>query len=186
MEVKLSEIQPYNIVYGMDKIFKKKAEKIQEVTPEIQEIANRMVKTMYFEQAVGIGANMVGILQNIIVVDTRENGENNLYVMINPEIISKSDEIQKFEEASLSFPGIVADIQRPRKIKVKYQDLEGKYQELEADGFLSSVIQHEMDYLIGKTYLDHLSKMKRDTLIRKMEKHIRLHPPHVHGAGCSH
>lgn len=182
----IDNAQPFNVVYGMNKIFKQKAQKIDKITDEVKEIAVRMAKTMYFEQAVGVGANMVGVLKRIIVVDIRESDEQKLYIMINPEILSASKEKQVFEEASLCFPGIAANIERPRDIKVKYQDIDGKEHQIEASGFLSSVIQHEMDYLDGKIFLDYLSKMKRDTLIRKMEKHMRLHPPHIHGEGCRH
>lgn len=182
----MDDLQPLNLVYGMNKIFKQKAEPINEINDEIREIGMRMAKTMYFEQAVGVGANMVGVLKRIIVVDTRESDEQRLYIMINPEITEFSKEKQVFEEASLCFPGISANIERPKHIKVKYQDLDGKHHEIDANGFLSSVIQHEIDYLNGVTFLDYLSKVKRDTLIRKMDKHLRLHPPHIHGASCKH
>jgi peptide deformylase len=182
----MENTQPLNLIYGMNKIFKQKAEPVDQITDEIREVANSMAKTMYFEQAVGVGANMVGVLKRIIVVDIREDNENNLFIMINPEITDFSKEKQVFEEASLCFPGIAANVERPKEIHVKYQDLEGKNHELDASGFLSSVIQHEVDYLDGKIFLDHLSKIKRDTLIRKMEKHQRLHPPHVHGKNCRH
>ena len=106
--------------------------------------------------------------------------------MVNPEITEISKETQTFEEASLSFPGISAKITRPKKIKVKYLDYEGRKQLLEADNFLSTVVQHEIDYLDGKIFLDYLSKMKRDMLINKMKKHIKNHPPHIHTSSCSH
>ncbi len=106
--------------------------------------------------------------------------------MINPEIVEFSEDFSEHEEASISFPGISAVIKRPAKIKVKYLDLDSKSQLLEADGFLACVIQHEIDYLNGIVFLDHLSKLKRDMLMKKMIKFIKNHPPHVHGAHCNH
>lgn len=89
-------------------------------------------------------------------------------------------------ERSLSFPGIEAPITRSKAIKINYLDYHGNKQELEAQDFLATVIQHEVDYLNGKVFLDHLSKLKRDTLLKKMLKYIKMHPPHVHGSSCRH
>lgn len=144
-----------------------------------------MLDTMYFEGAVGLGANMVGIKTRIVVIDLRSE-DSRPYVMINPKITYFSKEKADFEEASISFPGISAVISRPEKIKVSYQDIEGIYCDIDADGFLARVIQHEVDYLDGKVFLDYLSKLKQDMLIKKMQKYIKNHPPHVHGAHCHH
>ena len=174
-----------SIVYAPHPIFKQKAKSIDKIDDLIRQFANDMLDTMYFENAVGIGANMLGIDQRIIVVDIKQ-AASKTYVMINPEIIETSTEIIEHEEASLSFPGISALIKRPSKIKVKYLDIDNKEQILEAEGFLARVILHENDYLNGITYLDHLSKMKRDILTTKMIKYIKHNPPHVHGKHCNH
>ncbi len=174
------------IVYAPNKIFKEQAYEVAKVDDAVRATVDKMVATMYVEGARGLGANMVGILQRIAVVDLQENDMRDPMVLINPEIIWYSEETQVFQEASLSFPGIDAEVRRPKAIKVKYLDYDGKQQELEAEGFLATVIQHEVDYLDGTVFLDHLSKLKRDTLLKKMEKYIKMHPPHVHGAGCSH
>lgn len=175
-----------NIIRAPNPIFKQKAKLVVKVNDKIRQLADDMLETMYFEGAVGLGGNMVGIEQQIIVLDLRENNVEKPYIMINPEIIDFSTETSKFEEASLSFPGISAQIERPSKIKVKYLDMDDAEQLLEADGFLARVIMHEMDYLHGKVFLDYLSKLKQDMLIKKMLKHIKHHPPHVHGAHCNH
>ena len=112
---------------------------------------------------------MVGALKRVIVTDVSETTPNPI-AMINPEIITKSDETQVYEEASLSFPGISAKITRPARIAVQYTDLDGKFQAMEAEGGLATVIQHEMDYLDGVVFLDYLSKLKRDSLLKKMRK----------------
>jgi peptide deformylase len=174
-----------SIVYAPNPVFKQKAKPVDKIDDLIHQLAEDMLDTMYFEKAVGIGANMLGIDQRIIVVDTKQEN-NKSYVMINPEIIETSTELSEHEEASLSFPGISAIIKRPNKIKVKFLDLDNKEQVLEAEGFLARVILHENDYLNGITYLDHLSKMKRDMLTKKMIKHIKHHPPHIHGKHCNH
>lgn len=175
-----------NIVYAPSPIFKNKAKEVKQVDDHIKKIAHDMVDTMYFEGAVGLGANMVGVEYSIIVIDLRENDQHNPYIMINPEIIDISTEVVEFEEASLSFPGISAVIKRPKKVKVKYLDIDDNEKTLEADGFLARVILHEIDYLHGKTFLDYLSKLKHDMLVKKMLKFIKHNPPHVHGAHCQH
>ncbi|MFY9590142.1 peptide deformylase [Rickettsia endosymbiont of Halotydeus destructor] len=176
----------FPIVYAPNDIFKTQAEEIDVVDDNIRIIVDKMLKTMQVERAVGLGANMVGILKRIAVVDLHENNKSSPIILINPEIIYFSEEQQSFIERSLSFPGIEANITRSKTIKVKYLDYQGNKQELDADGFLATVIQHEVDYLNGKVFLDYLSKLKRDTLLKKMEKHLKLHPPHVHGSGCRH
>lgn len=175
-----------SIIYAPNPIFKHKAKPILEVNQEIKDLASDMLETMYFEGAVGIGANMVGIEKQIIVLDIKPNHINDPYIMLNPEIIEASQEISEYDESSLSFPGISAKVKRAKKIKVKYLDLESKEQLLEADNFLARVILHEIDYLNGKVYLDHLSKMKRDMLMNKMLKFIKNNPPHIHGSHCNH
>jgi peptide deformylase len=145
-----------------------------------------MFETLRIEHGIGLGANMVGVLKRIIVVKMQQETGLVSYAMVNPEILESSKETQTIEEASLSFPGIAANITRPKSITVRYLDYDGNPQTLAADGFLATVIQHEMDYLDGKVFLDYLSKMKRDMLLKKMEKHIKMHPPHVHTASCSH
>ncbi len=175
-----------NIIRAPHPIFKQKAKPVDYVTDEVRKIASDMLETMYFEGAVGISANMVGVQLSIIVLDLRVNGENKPYIMLNPTIIDSSTEISNYEEASLSFPGISAHVKRPKKIKVKYLDLNDSEQVLEADDFLARVILHEVDYLHGVVFLDYLSKIKKDMLLKKMQKFIKQHPFHVHGEHCNH
>ena len=160
-----------SIVYAPNQVFKKIAEPVEVVDDEIRTLADQMLSTMYSKEAIGLGANMVGILKRIVVVDLQEDGILKPYIFINPEITYYAEELQTFTERSLSFPGIKADITRPKSIKLKYLDKSGKNQELKASGFFATVIQHEIDYLNGKVFLDYLSKCKRDTLLKKMQKH---------------
>lgn len=174
------------LVYAPNEIFRKKASPVLEVNDEIRATIDAMFNTMYLAHGVGIGANMVGILQRIALVDLQENGIRSPITMVNPEITWHSMEQQSFMEGSLSFPGIEAMISRPAAIKVSFTDYDGNEQEIEAEGFLAAVIQHEIDYLDGKVFLDYLSKLKKDTLIRKMQKHIKMYPPHIHTENCTH
>ena len=153
-----------NIIQAPNPIFKQKAKPVSKVDDKIRVIANDMLETMYFERAVGLGSNMVGVNLQIIVLDLRENNIEKPYIMINPEIIDFSVEKSEYEEASLSFPGISAKLERPKKIKVKYLDMDDSEQVLEADDFLARVILHELDYLHGVVFLDHLSKLKQEML----------------------
>lgn len=175
-----------NFIIAPHPIFKQKAKPVAEVNDTIRKIANDMLDTIYHEGAVGIGANMVGVEHKIAVLDLRENNAKNPIVLINPEITEYSKETEVADEGSYSFPGIMVSVPRATKITVQYIDLDGKNQILEAEGFLARVIQHEVDYLYGKTFLDYTSKLKQGLLITKMLKYIKLNPPHVHGAHCHH
>jgi peptide deformylase len=161
------------LVIAPNPIFRKKALKIATVDDGTRAIIKDMFETLYAENGLGLGANMVGLLKQIIVIDLKENGQSAPIAMINPELLGASKEMQVFNEASLSFPGISADISRSNWVKVRYLDAQGQPQIIEADGFLATVIQHEMDYLQGRTYLDHLSRTKRDALMRKYLKSRR-------------
>ena len=159
--------QAIKLVYAPDSIFKKKAISVNSVNAEVRNIVDSMFEIMYEHGAVGLGANMVGILQRIAVVDLQENSKKQPYVFINPKIVFSSVETQTFKEGSLSYPGIKADITRPGKIELEYLDYEGKSQVLTASGWFATVIQHELDYLDGKVFLDYLSPQKRQFLLEK-------------------
>jgi peptide deformylase len=174
------------LVYAPSDIFKKKALAVEEVNDSIRALVDAMFETMYLAHGIGMGANMVGVLKRIAIVDIQENAVHTPLTFINPQITWHSDQKQLYEEASLSFPGIAAQISRPSAIKLKYLDYNGQAKEMHAEGFLATVIQHEIDYLDGKIFLDYLSKLKRETLIRKMLKHIKIYPPHIHTANCNH
>lgn len=173
------------LVTAPDPIFRKKAEVVDVVDDEIRETVDAMFAVMYAEGALGIGANMVGVLKRICIIDLQEGGVKKPLTLINPEIVEASDDLSEYEEASLSFPGISAPVKRPRFIRVKFLDRDGKEQELEAEVPLSTIIQHEMDYLDGRTYLDHISKIKRDRLLKKMKKFQKFGHAHHHHHGHS-
>lgn len=174
------------LIYAPHPIFKQKSLPVETIDAEIWRLIDDMFETMEYEKAVGMAANMVGVLKQIAIVDLLEDGVSKPYTFINPEIIWCSDETQTHEEASICFVGVSAKVTRPHAIKMRYLDRDAMPQELEASGFLACVIQHEIDYMNGITFPDYLSKMKRDMLFKKMHKHLKIYPPHVHGAGCNH
>ena len=158
------------LIHAPNPIFKKKAEPVTTFNTELKHLVEQMFDVLYHHQGVGLGANMVGILKRIIIVDLQTDGNNTPMVFINPEVEIIGTEVQTFTEGSLSFFGISAEITRAKNISVKFNTLDGAHKTIEADGWFSTVIQHEMDYLDGKTFLDHLAPMKRDTLLRKLKK----------------
>jgi len=161
------------LVFGPSPIFKEIAEKVNTIDDEIISLCEGMREVLYREGAVGIAATMVGVLKRVVVVDVQENDERTPFSMINPEITWASEETQTMEEGSICFPGVSAEITRPRTIKINYLDECGEEQTMEADGYLSTVIQHEIDYLNGKTYLDYLSPMRRSLLLKRTKKYTK-------------
>ena len=158
------------LVLAPNPVFRQKAEHIDEVDDEVRAQIKAMFETLYLENGIGLGANMVGLLKQVIVIDMKDGGHGSPIAMINPQILKKSDELQSFSEASLSFPGISAEVTRPAHVTVAFVNEQGEACSLAASGFFATVIQHEMDYLQGRTFLDHLSRTKRDALMRKYKK----------------
>jgi peptide deformylase len=177
------------LILAPDSIFKQKSKPVDFVNDEIKKLMDDLLATIYFEQGVGIAAPMVGKLLQVVVIDLQVEGIKEPIFMANPEIIEVSDTKQTFNEGSLCFPGIKAEITRASNIKVKYLDYNNNMQQLAADGFLAQTIQHEIDYLHGKVYLDYLSSLKRDMLLKKMQKYIKQlasHHHHQHDEFCNH
>lgn len=159
-----------NLIYGPDPIFSKVSKPIEQINEDVQKLCNQLKELLYRENAVGVAAPMIGCLKQIIAIDLRQSDKNNLIIMINPHIKYQSDETQVFEEASICFPGISAKVERPKNIIVDFLTKEGTATSLQAEGYLATVIQHEMDYLMGRTYLDLLSPIKRKMLLKKANK----------------
>lgn len=161
------------LIVGPHPALRKRAEAVQTVDDSVRQLCDDMLETLYAERGIGMGANMVGILKQIIVVDLQEEGVRKPLICINPEIIKQSENQVTHEEASLCFPGIRAEITRPETVEIKYLDPSGAPHTLAAEGWLATVVQHEMEYLEGRTFLDNLSKVKRDRLIKKMQKQMK-------------
>lgn len=179
-----------SLVIAPNPIFKKQADPVLEMTEDIRWQIGAMFDLLYAAKGIGMAAPMVGVLNRIIIVDLQD-GQHPKLAMINPEITAVSSDRQTHEEASLCYPGISAEVTRPRDITVTYLDEKGDQHTMQASGWFAQVIQHEIDYLNGKVYLDYLSKMKRDRLLKKMEKYKvsqdRQHQHSSHcGPGCGH
>jgi peptide deformylase len=167
-------MSPLTLIQAPDPIFKQKALAVTLFDDELKHMVEAMFDVLYHHQGVGIGANMVGVLKRIIIIDLHPNGISTPLVFINPEVEVLSDEVQTFTEASLSFPGISAEITRPKQISLTYQTLTGANKNLKLEGWLATVVQHELDYLNGQTFLDHLSLVKRNNLLRKYKKYLKI------------
>jgi peptide deformylase len=157
---------------------------VDTIDEEIISLIESMKIALKNENAKGIAANMFGINKSIIMIEYP--GSEELLTLINPEITYFSPQTQTIKEASICLPGVAAEITRPRKIKVTFKNIKNEIIELEAEDMLATIIQHEMDYLEGKIYIDHLSKLKKDLMITKFKKFIKTHVPHVHSASCNH
>ena len=144
---------------------------VETITPELQQIVDDMFETMYAEEGIGLAATQVDIHQRIIVIDVSEDREDQL-VLINPEILEQSGSTG-IEEGCLSVPGSRALVPRAEWVKVRALDRHGKPFELEADDLLAICIQHEMDHLVGKLFVDYLSPLKRQRIRQKLEKMAR-------------
>ena len=153
-------------------ILRQKAQKVEKVDDELRKLLDDMLETMYEEVGVGLAAPQVGVSKRMLVIDYERDEEHpgNPIYMINPEIIWKSEEKVCGEEGCLSVPGQRAEVERFAKIKVRYVDYYGKQQEVLAEDFFAIVIQHEMDHLDGILYIDRISRLKRNMLLKKMEK----------------
>lgn len=135
---------------------------------KLKQFVADMFETMYAANGVGLAATQVNVHQRVLVADMSEDADQPL-VLINPRILEKDGE-QVYQEGCLSFPGIFADVDRALHIKVAAQDVEGKEFTLDVEGPLAVCIQHEMDHLVGKLFVDYLSPLKRSLLLKRMEK----------------
>ena len=159
------------IVIEPDPILRKKSEILEKVDDELRGLLDDMLETMYSAPGIGLAAVQVGILKRVIVIDVSKDKEKkDPFFFINPEIISKSKNTSTYEEGCLSLPGYFAEIERPAECHVKYIDYYGKKKEIKATGLLSTCIQHEIDHLNGVLFIDYLSKLKRDMIVKKLIK----------------
>ncbi len=144
------------------------------VTPadadEVRALVPSMFATMYKAPGIGLAANQIGSLLRVIVVDVAPKEVPAPIALINPEVIAKSDELATQEEGCLSIPELYAEVTRPARVKVRYLDPQGVKREIEAEGLLSACLQHEIDHLNGVLFVDYLSSLKRNILLRKLAK----------------
>jgi len=147
------------------------SEPVKAVDGELRKLVDDMFETMYEAPGVGLAAIQLGIPRRIVTVDTAKKGEpKSPQVFINPEVVWSSPEKNIYEEGCLSIPEYYEEVERPVGVKVRYMDLDGKTHEIEANGFLATVLQHEIDHTNGVLFIDYISKLKRDRIIKKFAK----------------
>ena len=159
-----------------NKILREKSLKVENVDKDIQSLMDDMLETLYAAPGIGLAAIQVGVAKRVIVMDIsrdrnkdKEPKKNPMY-FVNPEIIWKSEEKFTYEEGCLSVPNQFAEIDRPKQCHVKHLDYYGHPQELKTDGLLATCIQHEIDHLEGILFIDYLSKLKKEIIIKKLSK----------------
>ncbi|WDE05356.1 peptide deformylase [Thalassomonas viridans] len=162
-----------NVLRFPDERLRTKAADVVEVNDEIRTIVDDMIETMYQENGVGLAATQVNIHKRIVVIDVSEKSDNPI-VLINPEIIAKSEKTFVNEEGCLSVPGCYAKVTRHETVTVQALDRNGEQFTLDGDELLSICIQHELDHLAGILFVDYLSPLKRQRIKTKLEKEARL------------
>jgi|TARA_B110000444_G_scaffold245103_1_gene265226 peptide deformylase len=153
-----------------DPFLRKKSTKVETVDNSTRILMDDMLETMYAAPGIGLAAIQVSVPKRIIVIDLSKDDKKNPLYFINPQIISNSNNDAIYEEGCLSVPGQFAEINRPDKCHLKYLDYNGRPQELKAEGLLATCIQHEIDHLEGILFIDHLSKLKKTMIIKKLSK----------------
>ena len=160
-----------NIITVPDEILKKISDPIEKVGVNEKKLVNDLFKTMYDSNGIGLAAVQVGILKRILVIDISNKDEKKKPLsLINPVIKKVSNETSIYEEGCLSIPDTFIEIERPKICEIEYVDIDSKVKSLKCDGLLSTCIQHEINHLDGKLIIDHLSKLKRDMIIKKISK----------------
>jgi len=160
------------ILIEPDPILRKKCEPLEKVDSDVRKLMKDMLETMYDAPGIGLAAVQIGILKRLIVIDiSKDEKKKDPLFLINPVILKSSKKTSTYEEGCLSLPGQFAEIERPAECLLKYIDLSGKEKELKAEGLLSTCIQHEVDHLNGILFIDYLSKLKKDMIIKKLVKH---------------
>ncbi len=154
-----------------DPLLRKKSLSVEKADKEIRNLMDDMISTMYDAPGIGLAAVQIGVPKRVVVMDLSKNPDRKkpMY-FINPEIIWKSNVNSSYEEGCLSIPNQFAKVERPDKCHIKYLDYEGNEKKLEAEGLLSTCIQHEIDHLNGVLFIDYLSKLKKDMIIKKVSK----------------
>jgi peptide deformylase len=160
-----------DIIILPDKRLRSVSKPVDKIGDDVRTLVADMFETMYEAPGIGLAAIQVGVPLRVVTMDLSKREEDSEpKVFINPEIVSSSEEQSVYEEGCLSIPDIHEDVERPARVKVKYLDLDGKPQEADAEGLFATCIQHEIDHLNGVLFIDHISKLKRDRIVKKFTK----------------
>ena len=159
------------IIILPDKRLRSVSEPVKTIDREIKDLVADMFETMYDAPGIGLAAIQVGVPQRVVTMDlSKKEEQQEPRVLINPEILWRSDEKATYEEGCLSIPEFYEEVERPAQVRVKYLDLDGKEHHLEANGLLATCLQHEIDHLNGVLFIDHISRLKRARVIKKFAK----------------
>ncbi|MES0809874.1 peptide deformylase [Roseibium sp. SCPC15] len=158
-----------------DPVLRQVCAPIENIDADTRALADDMLETMYDAPGIGLAASQIGILKRIFVLDVaKEDAPKEPMVFINPKIVWSSDDLSVYQEGCLSIPEYFEDVERPAEVTVQFMNREGNQQEIKADGLLATCIQHELDHLNGKLFIDYLSKLKRDRVVKKFAKQAKL------------
>ncbi|MCR9174793.1 MAG: peptide deformylase [Alphaproteobacteria bacterium] len=161
------------IIWAPDPILKTTSKPVEAVDDSLRQLMDDMLETMYKAPGIGLAAPQVGVNRRVIVMDVSREGDDEHpapLAMANPKVVWSSDASKVFEEGCLSLPDMFAEVERPADVKVEYIDRDGKLRTLDADGVLAVCVQHEIDHLDGVLFVDHISALKRNMILRKMVK----------------
>ncbi len=161
-----------------DKRLRMKSEPVKAIDKDIRALIEDMFETMYAAPGIGLAAIQIGVPKRVVTVDlAKKDDPAEPQVFINPEIVWSSDEKATYEEGCLSIPEYYEEVERPKSVRVKFLDRDGKPQEMEADGLLATCLQHEIDHINGVLFIDHISKLKRDMVLKKFKKAAKRGEP---------
>ncbi len=158
------------ILIHPDPRLKKPCEAVGEITPEIAALAADMFETMYDAPGIGLAAPQVGVMLRVLVMDCAKDGPPEPMVLLNPRVIWASEDLSSYEEGCLSIPDQYAEVKRPASVRVEWMDMDGQTQDRAFEGLWATCVQHEIDHLDGKLFIDYLGPLKRQMITRKMEK----------------
>jgi peptide deformylase len=154
-----------------DPVLRQLSKPVERVDAPLRKLADDMLETMYDAPGIGLAAIQIGEPLRMLVIDLAKEGEPPApHVFINPEILGSSDQRSVYEEGCLSIPDYYAEVERPASVRVKYLDRDAKLQEMQAEGLMATCLQHEIDHLNGVLFIDHISKLKRDMVVKKFKK----------------
>ena len=162
------------ILVEPDPFLRQVSKNVEKVDDNIRKLMDDMLETMYAAPGIGLAAIQVGVPKRVIVIDLSKEDEKKPFYFVNPRIIKKSENNSTYEEGCLSVPGQFAEVDRPDLCHVNYLDYNGQKKELKAQGLLATCIQHEMDHLEGILFIDYLSKLKRNFIVKKLSKQKKV------------
>jgi peptide deformylase len=166
------------ILTAPDPRLKQVSDPIEKVDDEIRALMDDMLETMYAAPGIGLAAIQIGVPKRVIVIDLAHEGEEpRPMYFANPEIIEKAEDTAPYEEGCLSIPDLYEEVERPATCRVRFIDYQNELREMDCEGLLATCIQHEMDHLEGVLFIDHLSRLKRQMMLKKLQKAKKLAQP---------